>query len=76
MTRRRAREDTEPELDGHFLEQEFAYVANKLDLTAGQLRDILNGPNRTIDDYRNRRRLIELSGRVMTSLGVDRRLYK
>lgn len=77
MTRAAALERIQtPELDEHFLEQEFAYVANKLDLTAGQLRDILNGPTRTIDDYRNRRRLIELSGRVMTSLGVDRRLYK
>jgi N-acetyl sugar amidotransferase len=65
-----------PELDEHFLEQEFAYVANKLDLTVAQLREIFEGENKTCADYCNKQWLIELSGRIMGMVGVDRRLYK
>jgi N-acetyl sugar amidotransferase len=65
-----------PELDEHFLEQEFAYVANKLGLTEAQLREIFHGENRTCADYRNKLWLIERSGDVMGLLGVERRLYK
>lgn len=77
MTRAEALERIKkPELDEHFLEQEFAYVANKLDLSAAELREIFNGPNKTCADYRNKLWLIDLAGRVMSMLGVDRRLYK
>ncbi len=65
-----------PELDEHFLVQEFGYVANKLDLTAGQLREIFDGENKTCNSYRNKRWAIELSGRVMSMLGIERRLYR
>ena len=65
-----------PELEEHFLEQEFAYVANKLDLSVAELRAIFAGQNCSCDSYRNKMGLIRLSGRVMSMLGVDRRLYK
>jgi N-acetyl sugar amidotransferase len=65
-----------PELDEHFLEQEFAYVANKLDLSVAELREIFAGENRDCGDYRNKMGLINISARVMSMLGIDRRLYK
>lgn len=65
-----------PELDEHFLEQEFAYIANKLDLTVAQFREIFEGENKTCAAYSNKQWLIELSGRAMRILGIDRRLYK
>lgn len=65
-----------PELSPHFLEQEFEYVANKLDLSASQLREIFNGDNRTCDEYKNKMGWINFAARVMKRLGVDRRLYK
>ena len=65
-----------PELGEHFLEQEFEYVANKLGLTVEQLREIFHGENRTCDDYRNKMRLINFAGSIMSKLGVERRLYK
>ena len=77
MTRTHAIERIKkPELDEHFLEQEFEYVANKLGLTVAQLREIFAGKNKTCDDYRNKRWMIDLAGRVMTALGLERRLYK
>jgi len=65
-----------PELDEHFLEQEFGYIANKLGLSAAQMRAIFEGENKTCDAYHSKKWLIELSGRLMGALGVDRRLYK
>lgn len=65
-----------PELDPHFLEQEFEYVANKLELTVPQLREIFEGENKTVLAYRNKRQLIEISGKAMSWLGIERRLYK
>lgn len=65
-----------PELGVHFLEQEFEYVANKLEITVDELRGIFHGENRTCADYRNKMGLINFSGRVMSFLGVERRLYK
>jgi N-acetyl sugar amidotransferase len=66
----------QPEFDEHFLAQEFAYVANKLDLTVGELREIFEGENKQLTDYRNKLRLIEASRRIMVFLGLERRLYK
>lgn len=81
MTRQMSRIDAlerikKTELDEHFLKQEFAYVANKLDLTVAQLREIFEGENKTCAEYSNKQWLIELSARAMGMLGVDRRLYK
>jgi len=58
MTGQMARDDAlqrieQPEMDEHFLEREFEYVANKLDLGVEELREIFRGPNRTYLDYRN-----------------------
>jgi len=77
MTREAAlRRIERPELDEHFLQQEFVYVANKLGLSEAQLKEIFAGKNRSCADYKNKLRLIEQSGRIMSMLGVDRRLYK
>lgn len=65
-----------PEMDEHFLNREFEYVANKLDLTIDELRAIFEGPNRTYRDYRNKRALIGLGAQVMQKLGMERRLFR
>jgi N-acetyl sugar amidotransferase len=65
-----------PELDEHFLNQEFEYVAHKLDLTVAQLRDIFNGTNKSSYDYKSKRWMIEIGARIMVMLGLEKRLYK
>jgi N-acetyl sugar amidotransferase len=65
-----------PEMDQHFLSREFEYVANKLDLSVDELREIFKGPNKTYKDYRNKRALIGLGAKVMQSLGMERRLFR
>jgi N-acetyl sugar amidotransferase len=65
-----------PELDEHFIHCEFEYVAHKLDLTVGELRAIFLGEGRSSYDYRSKRSLIEIGSRVMSVLGLEKRLYK
>jgi N-acetyl sugar amidotransferase len=77
MTREEALDRIQtPELDEHFLEREFEYVAHKLDLTVDELRAIFLGANRSSDDYKSKRALIEIGSRIMSLLGLEKRLYK
>jgi hypothetical protein len=63
-------------MDEHFLEQEFEYVAHKLDLSVAELRQIFNAPKRTYRDYRNKRWLIGLGAGVMRRLGLEKRFLR
>lgn len=65
-----------PEMDEHFLTLEFEYVANKLGLSAEELHKIFVGPNRTYQDYKNKRRLIGYGANAMRLLGLERRLFR
>lgn len=65
-----------PEMDEHFLQQEFAYVANKLGLSVDELRHIFEGPNRTYRDYRNKRALIGLGSEILMRFGGEKRLFR
>jgi N-acetyl sugar amidotransferase len=81
MTGQMLREDalervSRPELDEHFLEGEFEYVANKLALSVGELRALFEGPNKTYRDYRNKRWLIGLGSAVLMRFGNEKRLFR
>lgn len=65
-----------PEMDEHFLKQEFEYVANKLGLTVAELQEIFEGENKTYRDYRNKRWAIGIGADVMRRLGLERRLFR
>jgi hypothetical protein len=65
-----------PELDEHFLDREFEYVAHKLDLTVAELSEIFNGKNKTSYDYKSKRALIEIGSKMLTTFGLEKRLYK
>lgn len=67
---------TAPELDEHFLDREFEYVAHKLDLTVTELSEIFNGKNKTSYDYKSKRALIEIGSKMLTLFGLEKRLYK
>ncbi|WP_460117031.1 N-acetyl sugar amidotransferase [Pseudomonas sp. S2_C03] len=65
-----------PELDEQFLKSEFEYVANKLDLTVDELQAIFDGENKTCSNYKSKRFLIGLGSRVMSAIGLERRLFR
>ena len=64
------------ELDEEFLSQEFEYVAHKLDLTTEELRNIFYGKNMSSSDYSSKKIIIDFAAKVMTMLGLEKRLYK
>jgi putative aminotransferase len=65
-----------PEMDEHFLTQEFEYVAHKLDLTVDELRALFEAPKKTYRDYRNKRWLIGLGADAMRWLGLEKRYFR
>jgi N-acetyl sugar amidotransferase len=67
---------SKPEMDEHFLKQEFEYVAHKLDLTVEELQVIFDGPKKTFRDYKNKRDLIGLGANVMRTLGLEKRFFR
>jgi N-acetyl sugar amidotransferase len=77
MTREEALERIKtPELSNEFLFNEFEYIAHKLDLSVEELKDIFNGPNKTSNDYRSKKKIINFAARIMALIGLEKRLYK
>jgi len=77
MTREGALERlSKPELSEDFLNKEFEYVADKLDLTKQELQDIFDGENKTFRDYLSKIKLIMLGAKIMDKLGLEKRLFR
>lgn len=77
MTREEALERiSRPEMDEHFLKQEFEYVAHKLGLTVVELQQLFDAPKKTYRDYKNKRWAIGVGANVMRWLGLERRLFR
>lgn len=64
------------ELSDFELEKEVDFVASKLDLTRSELNSLFGGENKTYHDYKNKRALIGVGARVLTYLGLEKRLFK
>ncbi len=65
-----------PEMNEQFLKTEFEFVSNKLGLSVAELQAIFEGENKTYRDYKNKRFLIGIGSRVMSALGLERRLFR
>jgi hypothetical protein len=77
MTREKALDRiSKPEMDEHFLSQEFDYVANKLGFTVPQLLEIFESPRKTYRDYKNKRDLIRFGGNLLRMLGLEKRFFR
>jgi N-acetyl sugar amidotransferase len=77
MTREQALDRiSRPEMDEHFLKQEFEFVAHKLGLTTIELQGLFDLPKRTYQDYKNKRWLIAFGANVMRWLGLEKRYFR
>jgi N-acetyl sugar amidotransferase len=65
-----------PEMDEHFLKQEFEYVAHKLGLSVEELQQLFDSPKKTYRDYKNKRWLIGLGANAMRWLGLEKRYFR
>lgn len=77
MTREQALDRiSRPEMDEHFMKQEFGYVAHKLGLSVEELQALFDMPKKTFRDYKNKRDLIGLGANVMRKLGLEKRYFR
>lgn len=77
MTRAEAMDRiSRPEMDEHFLTQEFGYVANKLGLSEDELQRLFDQPKRTFRDYKNKRSLILFGANLLRLLGLEKRYFR
>lgn len=77
MTRDEALERiSKPELSEEFLKKEFEYVADKLDLSCAELQHIFEGKNKTFNHYKSKIKLINFGAKVITKLGLEKRLFR
>lgn len=77
MTRQQALDRiSKPEMDEHFLSQEFGYVANKLGLSVEELQRLFDQPKKTFRDYKNKRWVIALGANAMRWLGLEKRYFR
>jgi len=65
-----------PEMDEHFLKQEFEFVAHKLGLTVDELQQLFEMPKKTFRDYKNKRDLIGMGANFMRKLGLEKRYFR
>ena len=65
-----------PEMDEHFLTQEFEYVAHKLGLTVDELQALFDSPKKTYRDYKNKRWLIGMGANVLRTLCLEKRYFR
>lgn len=77
MTREEALDRiSRPELSEDFLQKEFDYVADKLDLTRNELQTIFDAPNKTYKDYKNKMNIIKAGSKIMMKIGLEKRLFR
>ena len=77
MTREEAIEKiAKPAYDAATIEQDFEYIATKLDLSVAALRALHDGPNKSYRDYKSAMPLIQLGTTVMRAFGVQRAIIR
>ncbi|OTE96950.1 LPS biosynthesis protein [Crenothrix sp. D3] len=62
--------------DDATIEQDFEYVATKLGLTVAELREIMQGENKSYQDYKSQMFIITLGIKLFTALGVQRSIIR
>ncbi len=64
-----------PEMNEHFLQEEFEYVAHKLGLSVAELQALFDSPKTTYRDFQNKRWLIGFGANALRWLGLEKRYF-
>ena len=81
LTRQMSREDaltrvSQPAYNDENLAEDFEYIATKLGLGVGELRQIMAGQNKSYKDYANAMTLIDLGTKVLRALGIQKAIIR
>jgi hypothetical protein len=66
----------QPALDDATSRQDVEYVATKLDLSVGEFKEIMSGPNKSYRDYKNSMALINAGTQVLRALRLQRAIIR
>lgn len=58
------------------IQEDSKFIAQKLGLTYDELMQIIKGENKTFEDYRNSFAFIQLGGKVLRMLGIEKKLFR
>lgn len=73
MTREEAlKELKKPAYDSDQIKDDFQFIANKLDISVGDLERYFNAPNKTYREYRNQEWLYKIGANVLRAIGKER----
>lgn len=61
-----------PAYDPESIDEDFKYIANKLDITPDELSACFNGDNKSYQDYKNQMWIYEMGAKVLRKLGVEK----
>jgi N-acetyl sugar amidotransferase len=67
---------SKPAYDPATVDQDFEYVATKLDISVAELRALMDGPNKSYRDYRSAMSLIQIGTRILHALGIQRSMIR
>ncbi|MDX6585464.1 MAG: hypothetical protein QOI10_4648 [Solirubrobacterales bacterium] len=70
------RKIAQPAYDEEMMAQDFEYIATKLDLTVAQLQALLDGPNKSYHDYKNRMGMINLGTLALRAVGLQKMIIR
>jgi hypothetical protein len=77
MTRDEALQKLEkPAYDPNTIQDEFDYIATKLEITSEQLRHYFTMPKKFYWDYKNQERMFNLGAKVLKTIGVERSIKR
>jgi N-acetyl sugar amidotransferase len=62
--------------DNKTINEDFEYIATKLDFTVDELKELFKSEKKTYKDYKNSMTLIELGLNIMRFLGFERKLIR
>lgn len=62
--------------DEETIEQDFEYIATKLGITVTELKEIMQGENKSYRDYKSQMPIIDLGTKVLRALGVQRAIIR
>jgi N-acetyl sugar amidotransferase len=65
-----------PAYDTETINQDFEYIANKLEISVEDLRKLMNGENKTYRDYKSRMFLLDLGTKMLRILGVQKAILR
>ena len=62
--------------DSNEIENEFRFIAEKLDFEVEELNEIFKSENKSYTDYKNSNFFIDLGVKISTLLGLEKKLFR